>query len=213
MKYFSTLPKILTTDYNGSGLTLTNIMARAELRESLLKNPLLFYSYDIQEGDTPEIVAEKYYGDPYRYWIVLFSGQLLDPQWDWPMSSRVLNKYIVNKYSGAEYANSNVSSVVLSFASGTVKEYRKTITTTDGITGTQTSKTIVIDEGTFNNTVESTTTQTFTGNYAVTQSISLEPVSIYNYESELNESKRTINLINKIYVNQIESQFKSLMGT
>ena len=129
MKYFSTLPKILTTDYNGSGLTVTNIIARAELRESLLKNPLLFYSYDIQEGDTPEIVAEKYYGDPYRYWIVLFSGQLLDPQWNWPMSSRVLNKYIVNKYSGAEYANSNVSSVVLSFAAGTVKEYRKTITT------------------------------------------------------------------------------------
>jgi hypothetical protein len=136
----------------------------------------------------------------------------LDAQWDWPMSSRVFNKYIVNKYSGAEYANSNVSSVVFSYATGTVKEYRKTITTTDGITGTKTLKTIVVDEDTFNNTVETTMTQNF-GNYTVTQNISLEPISIYNYESELNESKRTINLINKIYVNQIESQFKSLMGT
>jgi hypothetical protein len=212
MKYFSTLPKILTTDYNGSGLTVTNIIARAELRESLLKNPLLFYSYDIQEGDTPEIIAEKYYGDPYRYWIVLFSSQLLDPQWDWPMNSRVFDKYIVNKYSGEEYANSNVSSVVLSYATGTVKEYRKTITTTDENTGTQTSKTIVIDENTFNDTSESTITQTSDAGYTVTQSVSLEPISIYTYESELNDSRRTINLINSIYVNQIENQFKTLMG-
>jgi len=213
MKYFNTLPKTLITDYNGAGVTVTNIIARAELRESLLRNPLLFYSYDIQDGDTPEIVAEKYYGDPYRYWIVLFSSQLLDPQWDWPMSPRVFDSYIINKYSGAEYANSNVSSVVMSYATGTIKEYRKTITTTDGISGTETSKTIVIDEDTFNNTFETTTTQTFSGGYTTTQSITLSTVSIYDYESQINESKRSINLINSVYVNQIESQLKSLMGT
>ena len=78
MKYFQTFPQIASNDYNGNSITLTNLMVRSELIPSLARNPALFYSYDIQDGDTPEIIAEKYYGDPYRYWIVLYGNQIMD---------------------------------------------------------------------------------------------------------------------------------------
>ena len=72
MQYFDSLPKIVHTDQNGNSTIRTNLMARVSIIPENLKNPLLYYQYDIQEGDTPEIVAHKYYNDMYRYWIVLF---------------------------------------------------------------------------------------------------------------------------------------------
>ena len=66
MKYFQSFPFVSTTDYNGNQIALTNLMLRSEIVPTLLNNPLLFYNYDIQDGDTPESIANKYYGDPYR---------------------------------------------------------------------------------------------------------------------------------------------------
>ena len=85
MFYFNTLPKIITPDQNGIPILMTNLLARAKLIDELKDNTMLFYSYLIKDGDTPEIIADKYYGDPYKYWIVLYSNNLLDPLWDWPM--------------------------------------------------------------------------------------------------------------------------------
>ena len=77
MKYFNTLPQIITTNYNGGAIVLTNLLARANIVPENLKSPLLYYTYDIQEGDTPEIIAHKYYDNMYRYWIVLMVNQII----------------------------------------------------------------------------------------------------------------------------------------
>ena len=60
MFYFNTLPKVLVTKSDGTSALYTNLMARTSLLDNILTNPLLYYSYDIQDTDTPEIVAEKY---------------------------------------------------------------------------------------------------------------------------------------------------------
>ena len=59
MLYFDSLPKISVRDENGYPIALTNIMTRARLVEEFENNPMLFYQYIVQEGDTPEIVADK----------------------------------------------------------------------------------------------------------------------------------------------------------
>ena len=91
MQYFDTLPKIIKTDATGNSLLMTNLMARASVIPSLLQNPAVFYQYDIQDGDTPEIVAYKYYGDVYRYWMIFYCNQIIDPQWDWPLNNQQFN--------------------------------------------------------------------------------------------------------------------------
>ena len=98
MQYFETLPKIIKTEVGGTSTLLVNIMARCSVIPEILKSPLVYYSYDIQEGDTPEIIAYKYYGDSYRYWIVLYANQIMDPQWHWPLESSILEDYITDKY-------------------------------------------------------------------------------------------------------------------
>ena len=200
MFYFNSFPKISTIDYNKNTIVLTNIMKRIELIPSLLKNPLVFYQYDVQEGDTPDIVANKYYGNSYRYWLPLFANQIIDPQWNWPLTSSQFDAFIKDKYGS------------VSTATGTVKEYRKTITTVDSYTLEETSKTIVVDQTTYDSITTGISSATFPNGATVTQTITKSAVSIYDYELELNEAKRTINIINSIYTSEIESQFKSLMG-
>lgn len=223
MKYFNTLPSVITSDYNGNTLTLKNILTRATLLPQLETNPLLFYTYTSQEGDTPETVAYKYYGDQYRYWIVLYGNGSLDPQFDWPLSSQQFSKYIVNKYmsvatneqytpTASNTANAYIFSQVMSYTQNTKHHYDKIITTTDNITKTQSIKTIEIDANSANQVVTGITTVTFSDGSSATQSVSVNPVSIYDYENTLNENKRNIKLINNSYVGAMESQFQSLMS-
>ena len=198
MQYFDTLPKIIQTDNVGVSRIFTNLMARASIIPEVLKNPLVYYSYDIQDGDTPEIVAYKYYGDSYRYWVVLFANELLDPQWSWPMTRTVFDNYIAEKYPSGNTTT-------------TVHHYEKTLTQTDNSTNTITINTIDINEDTYNSIVENTETYSI-ANSTVTVATSKRIVSVYDYELETNEAKRKINILNAIYVNELETQFKSLMS-
>jgi hypothetical protein len=219
MYYFHSFPKVLTTDYNNNGVILTNIMKRASFVPTAATNPLSFYKYDLQEGDTPDIVANKYYGDSYRYWIPLFSSNITDPQWDWPLDSKTFDTYIANKYFVAAGSpidpNTGKPSIPLitTYTQGTVYHYTKTIDTVDSYSLKKTTNIIVIDETTYNSTETGVTIKTFSDNNVITQTVSVAIVSIYDYEIQKNESKRSINLINSIFTSAIESEFKSLMGT
>ena len=181
MKYFETLPKISVSDFNGNNIVATNLLARAELIPSLAKNPILFYKYDIQDKDTPEIIAHKYYNDMYRYWIVLFSNEMLDPQWSWPLNYNQFTAYINDKYGPTDVYS-------------TIHHYEKTITQYDTKTYTTTTNTIQIDEQVYNSLVETSNTYSLpTGDVTVT--ITKQAVSVYDYELNTNESKRTINIL------------------
>jgi len=197
MQYFKTLPKIITSNYNGGAIILTNLMARANIITERLKNPLLYYTYDIQEGDTPEIVAHKYYGDSYRYWIVLFANEIINPQWDWPLSGSNFEKYIQDKYTEFNPYSE-------------IQHYEEIIEQYDISTLTKTTNKIIISKDTYDNFIPSTTSYSLpTGVVSVTTST--REVNYYTYESELNESKRNIKLLNPIFINDFKQQFKDLI--
>ena len=198
MKYFDTLPKIVQTDSNGISKVMTNLMARVSIIPQILNNPSLYYQYDIQEGDTPEIIAHKYYGDSYRYWIVLFANEILDPQWNWPVSGSVFNEYLLKKYPNTNLNNFH--------------NFEKIITTTDHGTNTTTTQKVVIGDDEYNSMIPGTKTFTLpTGDVTVT--IDRNIVSIYDYEYALNESKRNIKILNSTYVNELETEFSKLMAS
>jgi hypothetical protein len=208
MLYFNTFPLVVASDSKNNAILLTNLMARVEIIPSLLRNPLLFYSYDLKESDRPDIIADKYYDDSNKYWMILYANEIMDPQWDWPLSSKQFDAYLINKYSEAAGGDNQV----FTYISSTIQEYRKTITSYDSTSLTTTSKTIVVDLTTYNSTIEGSTTQTFSSDASVTRTISKTAVSIYDYEIELNEAKQNVKLINSSYSNQFEKDFQNLMA-
>lgn len=207
MFYFNTLPKIITPDQNGYSIFLTNLVARAKLIEQLKDNPMLFYEYAIQEGDTPEIVAEKYYGDPYRFWIVLLSNELLNPLWDWPLSDNMFLDYINTKYETDAEAENETPFV---YTNTTVYQYQKIITTKNSDSGIENITKVPITLTQYNALTPSITNFNLLDGSA-TVSITKKIITIYDYESELNDNKRQIKLLNSGYVTNFENSFKTLM--
>jgi hypothetical protein len=208
MYYFNRLPKIITPDQNGYPILMTNLMARASMVQELLNNPMNFYEYAIQEGDTPEIVAEKYYGDPFMYWIVMFSNQILDPIWDWPMSYKSLMEYIDLKYA-TEAADAGKTPY--EYVNTTVYQYQKIIKTTEVYTGTETINEVSMTVGDYNALTDSVTTYSIPGGTSCIVSITKNIITLFNYEENLNESRRQIKLMNKDYAGSMDNQLYELM--
>jgi hypothetical protein len=218
MKYFQQFPTINMTDYNGNTVNVTNIMERVEIIPNLLNNALLFYSYNISDTDTPDIIAQKYYNDSYRYWITLYSNQIIDPIGDWPMPPNLFNDYLIDKYSSTvantlNIAVSNVtSSQVLSYTQNTIYQYIETITTTDSISGKSNTTIYIIDEYAYANVQQGPISVILPSGAGATVTTAAYPQYIYDYEVEVNEAKRNINLINASYAGSLESQLTSLLG-
>jgi len=207
MKYFNSLPLNTNIDSNGNYYLLRNLLIRTKLVPELSRNPMLFYKYTIQEQDTPESIAHKYYGDVYRYWIILISNEIMDPQWQWPLTNKQFLDYLNDKYS----AEAGGKDQVLSYITGTIHHYEKILTTIDNDTQTTAIKTINVDATTFNSINETKNDYTFPNKSVVTYITSKKAVSIYDYENELNESKREINILNSNFVGDIEEQYKNLV--
>ena len=77
---------------------LTDISRNIRFRKELLSNVTAYEYYDIVDGETPEIIAEKIYGNPEYHWVVMLTNGLYDYRKDFPLTLLQLEKYVVDKY-------------------------------------------------------------------------------------------------------------------
>lgn len=214
-KYFNYFPKTLYTANNRTaGLdTVTNIISRFGFESSLKNNSAAFYKYDIQEGDTPEIIATKYYDNPERHWIVLMFNDIYDPQWDWPLQYKSFIDYVDKKYSAPEYAdtaNTSISGLSWAMNINNVQSYVKVITRTNSDNISIVEK-LDVDANTYANVAVTTATYTLQDNSIITQKVTKETKSYYDYEMELNEEKRSIKLLKPEFIPDVEKEFKKVI--
>jgi len=207
-KYFNFFPKTLYTTDTKNADVVNNITSRFNFEETFKNNTAVCYEYDIQDSDTPEIIASKFYGDSERHWIVLLFNDILDPQFDWPMDYRTLISFIDEKYSASANANQSGSS----WAQSHTKAYYKIETRTTISTNTITVKEIEVDANTYANVTISSSNVTLADGYIITIAVSKDTQSYYDYEMELNESKRSIKLLKPEFVGNIESEFRRVIA-
>jgi hypothetical protein len=205
MKYFATLPYIIATDPNGNQIAARNLLVRTSIIPQLLNNPSIYYKYDVQEGDTPEIIAGKYYNDPYRYWLILFVNQIFDPQWQWPLNYQNFINYITDKYGSPANAQANTWG------------YEVLVSTTDSLTQNVTTDILNVDYSTYANTIVGTEiinlqSSQWNDNASVKIVTTKQELSYYDWELAENEKRRSINILNSNYAGQIEAKFESLMS-
>lgn len=105
--YFDKFPKI-EYDINRSQYPVydlaTNIFFRLGMLQSVLNNTSSYYVLELEDGETPEILADKVYGDAGAGWIILFTNRIIDPQFDWPLNYDAFEKYVIEKYGSIEIA-------------------------------------------------------------------------------------------------------------
>jgi hypothetical protein len=163
--YFKAFPVInYSLDGGNTTFAITDIFRRVKALQENLETSLIYDEYDILEGETPEIVADKLYNESYYHWTILITNNIIDPRFDWPMSSAMLRNYIKRKYS-----IENVDAV---------KHY---INDDDEIVHSS---------------------------YAGTK----YPVSYFDYEEAINESKRRINIIKPQFLPAFVNSFKGSLN-
>jgi hypothetical protein len=98
--YFNKFP-VIPYDAVGNGefKAATNILRRVVARTRTKSDRALFDTYDVKEGETPEMIAHKLYGDSELHWVVLIMNDIVDRYHQWPMSRRQFLAHINNKYT------------------------------------------------------------------------------------------------------------------
>ena len=193
-----------------------NILSRCYFLPSLKNNLSLFYDYDIREEDSVDNLSYRYYDSSYRYWLLLYANEVVDPKSSWVLNYRDFNNYLFAKYKEKASVwflvpvNELDLSKVIEYTKLDIHHYEKTITTTNE-SNKQVTK-IVIDQNTYNNLSDlSVNEYVFNNGSGITVQTEKSIISVYDYEYALNESKRKIKIINKDYVEEAERSFRDLM--
>ena len=101
--YFESFPTIFY-DANGDGTfkDVKNLLRRVGLRTLVKTNVLLFDTYEVKEGETPEMIAHKLYGDSNLHWIILMINEVTDRYHQWPMTVPQFLEFINDKYDNPD---------------------------------------------------------------------------------------------------------------
>ena len=101
--YFEKFPVILYDSVgNGDFKFVTNLLRRVALRAKVKSNVLLFDTYDIRSGQTPEEIADKLYDDPELHWVILMVNDITDRYHQWPLNENQFQAYINDKYDNID---------------------------------------------------------------------------------------------------------------
>ena len=77
---------------------LPNILRRVKLRAGIRAGSFLFDNYDVVDGERPEDVAFKIYGDAELHWVILMTNNVTDRYYQWPLSQPQFQEHITDKY-------------------------------------------------------------------------------------------------------------------
>ena len=83
---------------NGKDTFMKDIFRRVKVKSNAKGNIVEFDYYDVQDGETPEMIAFKYYGDAELHWTFLVINDIIDYYTDWPMSVQRFEQYMNDKY-------------------------------------------------------------------------------------------------------------------
>ena len=101
--YFTKFPYIIYDSVgNGEFKIVTNLLRRVAIRSKIKVNTLFFDTYDVKEGETPEMIAHKLYGDSELHWIVLLVNNVTERYHQWPKNNNQFLAYINDKYSNVD---------------------------------------------------------------------------------------------------------------
>jgi hypothetical protein len=198
--YFSYFP---TTKHdiknNGTTVDLTNVLRRFKIDSELKNNGDVFYDYQIQDGDRPDTVAEKYYGKADFAWLVLHFNDIEDAIFDWPLFGDNFENYIIGKYGSIATAQSTIHEYKIFLthkdAAGVKTPAKKRINYNGEVVE---ERAVVVDLATFNAT-EAAYKYNTTG------------ISKYDHEIAMNDAKRNSSLLDVKYLTTVRDEVETIL--
>ena len=103
--YFSITPNVLYDEkpisypFSESDRVIAkNFFRRYKLNDDIFSYAVFFNKYAIQDGERPDALAEKLYGNQFYDWVILLTNNMVNAQYDWPLSNYALSKIMEREY-------------------------------------------------------------------------------------------------------------------
>lgn len=194
--FFSQVPNVEYPKFYNDGKiseyeTVKNIFKRVIVREDIFENLSFFQRYNIIGDERPDMIADKFYDDPSLDWVILLSNNIVKFNDEWPLTQRQFDRYLLEKYGSYEniYSIHHFESIRITSSNGT----------------------IILKEGTI-------VPETFSVRYydaSLGQSILrtniTEPITNYEYETRLEDLKRSIYILKNDYLQLVLEDMKDIM--
>ena len=182
--YFSNFPTI-PYDSTGTGefKDVKNLLRRVAVRQQVKTNALLYDTYDVKQGETPESIADLLYDDAELHWVVLLVNEITDRYHQWPMAAAQFEQFVNEKYLDSD-GNPNPSGI-----------HHYEIAQSSG----DTTKKIEVYA---NSALYSGDTDFYN---------SATPITNLEYEQNRQDELRKIRLLDPKYVSQFVEEYENLM--
>ncbi len=194
MSYFRELPdfeyqspfadSISVTEY----VTAKNIFRRMKLRDDLKNVFTLFNKYIINEGERPDTVAQQEYGKSDLDWVVLLSAGIINVRNEWPLSSKDLYDFVLEKYG-------NEKDFIHHYETKEIRDSQNRLILSKGNRVDPDFSVKYYDDG----------------SYVTSNSSNITGITNYEYEVRENINKSTINILRRTYLQQFLSDMKKEM--
>lgn len=167
-----------------------NLFRRAKIRDDFFQNAVTFTKYKIIGNERPEQVAEKVYGSSTYDWVVLISNNVINVRTEWPLNDYEFQNFVYRKYT-----EDNLYDI----------HHYETLNYYDS------KGKLIVPAGKI---VDSNFSVTYFDE-SLNQTLSISPkksITNYEYETNLNEKKRNIYVLRKIYLQTAIDDMKDIMS-
>jgi len=194
--YFRRVPNFeyVSRDFNAKNISdyipVKNLFKRGKLREDIFGNLSFFEKYSIIGDERPDNVAFKFYDDETLDWIILLSNNILNIQDEWPMTQRLFDKVMLEKYGSYETLYSGIHHYE-------TEEVKNSLGITIVPAGIQVDRDFFTE---YNDNEE-----------IIYRQDVVTPITNYEYEIKIEEEKRNIFILKPSYLNIVFDDLEDLM--
>lgn len=194
--YFGYFPTIPYETFDGSGKykITTDIFRRVRATLQARTDKTIYYNYQVTDGERPEHVAYKYYGEAKYHWVLLLMNEVRDPQWQWPLDSFSFEKFIEKKYGSVETASTELSHYETLELRAPVNGYGYN------------AGDLILPAG-----IETTQTSYSYGGGSWSSTSYRKPIYKLALETTLNDNRRNVTLLRRNLLGEFLDEFESLV--
>ena len=189
MSLLKKLPELLynfsSTPLDPDFLVVKNIWRRAEILTEFKSQVMLFTEVNINDGERPEDIATKYYGNPFYNWTIFVINDITDYYAQWPRSVIQLQDFINQKYSNPQATKHHVTTEVKDANNNIIVPAGKVVPSNFQVSYYNGSTTVTANP----------------------------VVSVTNamYETELNSKKQNIQVVKPKLIEDFVAEYKALL--
>ena len=166
-------------------LLVKNIWRRAQVLVEYKSEVTIFTEITVGDGERPEDIATRYYGNPFFNWTILVINDIVDYYNQWPRSIVQLQDYINSKYTNPQATKHHVTTEVKDANNNIIVPAGKVVPSNFQVSYYNGSTTVTANP----------------------------VVSVTNamYETELNSKKQNIQVIKPNLIEDFVAEYKALL--